>query len=247
MKILIVTAAGMSMRFSKSIGRTCLKCLYYQDNIRESLLWFLLHQEEEFDQYIIVGGFMFDELCKAVQSDFYDLNDKIILMNNEEYCRYGSGYSLYIGLKTAIKAGFDELIFLEGDLFFDQDSFQRIYDSPKSVITSSPEEILADKAVVFYFNKNHKIHYIYDTNHSMLEIREPFLGVFNSGQVWKFSRPDLVKSVFDSMDQKEWEGTNLVFVEKYFQSLNFNEYEIIRFSKWINCNTISDFQRKMSL
>ena len=33
-KALIVTVAGMSSRFSESLGRECLKCIYYPNDIK---------------------------------------------------------------------------------------------------------------------------------------------------------------------------------------------------------------------
>lgn len=57
MKVLIITVAGMSTRFSESVGYPCLKCLYYKQDMKESLLYRFLYEYPEFDRYIIVGGF----------------------------------------------------------------------------------------------------------------------------------------------------------------------------------------------
>ena len=65
-RILIITVAGMSTRFSQSIGQPCLKCIYYSSDSKESLLYQMLHQPVYFDKYIIVGGYMYDELQKTV-------------------------------------------------------------------------------------------------------------------------------------------------------------------------------------
>ena len=62
MKILVVTVAGMARRFSESVGKDFLKCLYYKENPREALLFQMLRQASSFDRYIIVGGFLFEEL-----------------------------------------------------------------------------------------------------------------------------------------------------------------------------------------
>ena len=115
--------------------------------------------------------------------------------------------------------------------------------SEKSVITCNNEPIEANKAVAYYFSLDNKVHYIYDTGHSALTISEPFLSIYNSGQIWKFSDYNKVKEVYDDMEETLWQGTNLVFIEKYFNSINHNDTEIIKFSEWINCNTVEDFRK----
>ena len=56
MKVLIITVAGMSTRFSQSVGAPCLKCLYHEGRAKDSLLYRMLHQDGKFDRYVIVGG-----------------------------------------------------------------------------------------------------------------------------------------------------------------------------------------------
>ena len=243
MRILLITVAGMSTRFSESVGRTCLKCIYYKKKIEESLLYNLLHQSDSFDKYILVGGFMYEELEKSVKQYFKDLQEKIILIKNDQYQAYGSGYSLYVGLKEALKLQFDQLVFAEGDLYFDQQSFRKIILTDKNVITYNREPVLADKAVAFYYDQKDQIHYIYDTNHNMLEIKEPFLGIYNSGQVWKFAEQSRIMKVMEVMDEEDWKGTNLVFIQKYFESISRQDYELMGFEEWINCNTVMDFDK----
>ena len=73
LKILVITVAGMSSRFSESLGYPCLKCLYHEEGIEASLLYRILHQNTKFDRYVIVGGFMYEELEKTVSHYFNDL------------------------------------------------------------------------------------------------------------------------------------------------------------------------------
>lgn len=103
--------------------------------------------------------------------------------------------------------------------------------------------IRADKSVVFYFDASGKINYLYDVTHNLLEIREPFTAVYNSGQIWKFSNPERVESVFKSLTAQEWQGTNLVFVQRYFGGLKSGEYDLIPIKQWVNCNTVDDFRK----
>lgn len=242
MKILLITVAGLSSRFSKSLGYECLKCIYTPDIPENSILYRMLHQPAKFDKYIIVGGYKYSELKAAIKRMFPEYENRIVLVENKYYAMYGSGYSLYLGLQEAIKYHPVEIIFAEGDLYVDTKSFLKIYESKLSVVTSSMEAILASKAVVFYYDMDYKIHYIYDTGHTLLEIKEPFTGIFNSGQIWKFADYNLVTSVYNKITKKEWQGTNLVFIQKYFQELSKKEYTNIQFREWINCNTVDDFK-----
>lgn len=243
MRILIVTVAGLSSRFSKSVNRPCLKCIYYEKDIRESLLYRMLEGNPQADKFVIVGGFRFEELKETIDSKFGEFQDKILLIKNEKYEELGSGYSLYMGLKAIKDLEFKEVLFAEGDLWTDTKSCQKIWESREDVITCSREPVLASKSVAFYYDSDYHIHYIFDTGHSMLEIKEPFRGIFNSGQVWKFVQHDKVIDTMESLSMEEWGQTNLKFVQKYFEGMNREEYNRIEFVKWINCNTVEDFDR----
>lgn len=241
-KILVLTVAGMSSRFSESLGHKCLKCIYYEKSPEESLLYRMLYQNTDFDRVILVGGYRFDELTAFVHEYLSELESKVTLVYNERYANFGSGYSLFCGLREIMGTECSEVLFAEGDLYVDNASFSRICESPLSVVTYNCDAILANKAVAFYFDIHHGIHYIYDTSHSALEINEPFLGIFNSGQIWKFSHPGHLRKVYSEIHESEWQGTNLVFIQKYFESLSESDYEMVPFQTWLNCNTVSDFK-----
>lgn len=244
MKILLITVAGLSSRFSQSLGRQSLKCIYFETDIRESLLYRMLNQPVTFDKYIIVGGFMFDELAAALKGTAFDeFRDKIILVENEQYAVYGSGYSLYRGLEAAAAIPFDELVFAEGDLYVDGESFASVCAAGKNVLTRNNEPILASSSVAFYYDLQYGIHYIYDTSHSALVVKEPFQGIFNSGQIWKFAQPERLTAVMEQMSAADWQGTNLELVQRYFGGLSKDCYEMVALKKWINCNTVADYNK----
>jgi CTP:phosphocholine cytidylyltransferase-like protein len=243
MKVLLLTVAGTSTRFGKSLGRECLKCIYNEKGFDESLLGNMVRKDASFDKIVIVGGYKFQELKDAVENHFSDLKDKIVLINNEHYFDYGSGYSLYEGLKYLVGTDFDEIVFAEGDLWVDDESFFKVSSSDKDVITFNRDTIDAKKSVVLYFDTQNKVHYLYDTAHSYLEIDRPFLSIYNSGQIWKFSDSDRVRKSFDGIDEKTWRGTNLVFIQKYFGERDKDEYEMAQFNTWLNCNTVDDFRK----
>jgi hypothetical protein len=242
MKILIVTVAGCSTRFRESLGKDVLKCLYYENDIKDSLLCRIIHQPVAFDKYIIVGGYQFKTLKETIERDYAEYHDRIVLVENTYFDVYGSGYSLYCGLKEALKYPYDEIVFAEGDLFFDTESFVKVFNSDNSVITCNADSICANKAVAFYFDEKKDIHYIYDTGHNSFCIKEPFLAIYNSAQIWKFTDKTLLEKVWQAMDDKDWHGTNLVMIENYFGKLDAKDYSIVKFKNWINCNTITDFE-----
>ena len=243
MKILILTVAGLSTRFSESIGEPCLKCIFYRNSIKESLLYRMLHQKEAFDKYVIVGGYMFEQLKTTLENDFTEIQDKIILIKNDRYSDFGSGYSLFLGLQAVMDLDFQEIVFAEGDLYVDSDSFQEVCHAVNNVITYNREPRLANKAVAFYYDSEYRIHYIYDTQHSALRIQEPFIGIFNSGQIWKFVQRDRIRDIVETLTEAEYKKTNLVVIQKYFGSLDREQYDMVELKEWINCNTIIDFDK----
>ncbi len=242
-RVLLVTVAGMATRFSRSVGRECVKCLYHRGDFSTCLLARLLRQLVPFDRYILVGGYRFGELEETVRREFPDLADRLTLVDNLSYERYGSGWSLYCGLLEACKGAFDELVFAEGDLYLDTPSFSIVCECPADVMTYNREPITADKAVAFYLDLRGHVHYLYDTDHGALRVDEPFTEIRNSGQVWKFADPGRLRALVRETPERDWQGTNLTFVGRYFGGRDRESYRMLPFESWINCNTVSDFDR----
>ena len=102
MKVLVITVAGSSTRFSKSIGKDCLKCIYTESSAEDTLLYRLVSMNDAYDRFVIVGGFRYDELLKFIDSSLVQYKDRISAVRNEKYAEYGSGYSLLLGLEEAM-------------------------------------------------------------------------------------------------------------------------------------------------
>lgn len=242
MKSLIITVAGMSSRFNKDTKENVLKCLYYEDKPTNSLLSLQVHKTVDLvDEIIVVGGYKYDDLVAFIRDHMTDVNKKMKVVYNDHYHDYGSGYSLIKGIET-VSEQTDEIIFIEGDLFFDTDSVEAIINSPKDVISVNKEPILSNKAVALYFDAHNYPHYIYDTKHSCLEIHEPFTAIYNSGQMWKFCNPARVREICQFLTPEQEQGTNLEIVQKYYGSIKNNLLDIVSVGKWFNCNTVSDYQ-----
>lgn len=239
MKALIITVAGESTRFRKTLGLDVLKCIYSLNDHKQTILGYQLSISNTFDKIIIVGGYKFDELKDFIYSNYVD--DRIELVFNNKYNTFGSGYSLQMGVSQLKNQQFDEIIFCEGDLYFDKETFQCIINEQNNVVSTNSELIDAKKSVAFYSTLNNSLKYIYDTKHHMFEIKEPFTGIYNSGQVWKFINYNKLYSVINNLSQVQIEGTNLEIIESYFSS--GSKFSIIKFNEWINCNTITDYKK----
>lgn len=218
MKTLIVTVAGTATRFNRDTDEPTLKCLYYIGSAKNTLLYQILDKARDFDEFIIVGGYLYDKLKAFVNSELSEFRERIKLVYNPEFSTYGSGYSLILGIQNSHPEA-DEVIFVEGDLYFDYTDFERIKQSEKNVFTVNHELITAKKAVVAYENKDGFLRYLYDTSHSYLQIREPFLAVYNSGQVWKFRDIGKLLRVVNGLSTEQTKGTNLEIIQGYFGDL----------------------------
>lgn len=245
MKYLIITVAGTATRFNRDTKEDTLKCLYHNDEPQYALLAQLMKNCGEYDKYIIVGGYLYEKLEQFVTSELSAYGDKIELVYNDHFKDYGSGYSLYKGIE-AIK-GEGDVTFVEGDLFFSAETFKKVYESPKSVITINREPIYSNKAVALYINADGNPRYLYDTNHQTLMVPEPFQAIFNSGQMWKFASSDKLQKSVATLTDKQIRGTNLEIVQAYFGEMKSCEFDVVTFSEWYNCNTVSDYNEVRKL
>lgn len=244
-RCLIITVAGTATRFNKDLEKETLKCLYFEGKPENSLLCQIIANSGDFDQYIIVGGYLYEDLQVFANANLSSLGDRVTLVYNPHFKDYGSGYSLYVGIK-AVKEDIDEVVFAEGDLFFDKQSMASVVKSPTSVLTTNYEAILSNKAVALYIDVHDHPKYIYDTNHKYLQIDEPFKAIYNSGQIWKFSNVSLLKQVTSSLTALEQQGTNLVIVQKYFDAFKGN-VDALPMSVWFNCNTVFDYRKVLKI
>ena len=241
MRSLIITVAGTATRFNRDTQEPTLKCLYNIGGVRNSLLYQILDKARDFDEYIIVGGYLFDKLEHFIDAELGEFKNRIKLIYNPHYEDYGSGYSLILGIRN-INPSTEAVIFVEGDLYFDCLDFDKVKNSDKNVFTVNHELITAKKAVVVYENENHQLRYYYDTGHQYLKIDEPFLSIFNSGQVWKFINPVKLIAVLDNLSETQIKGTNLEIIQGYFGDLSCDDYQMVAFSTWHNCNTVEDYK-----
>lgn len=242
MKSLVITVAGMSSRFNRDTKEPVLKCLYYEGSPEKALLSLQINRLYGLvDEIVVVGGYRFDDLKQFIDRKLSDEDGKIKLVYNDHFSDYGSGFSLRKGIDNVSERA-DEIVFIEGDLFFDTDSVTALLTGGKDAISINNEPIRSDKAVALYFDTENHPHYLYDTNHSYLEIHEPFTAIYNSGQIWKFKQPSRVKEICRSLSPAQERGTNLEIIQQYFGACRESQLDIIRIRLWYNCNTVADYR-----
>lgn len=239
MKTVIITVAGTATRFNQDTQEEVLKCLYYKDKPEYSLLYQILQKVGDVDQYIIVGGYLYDKLEEYINAYCLEFMPRIKMVYNDKYNVYGSGYSLIKGIEAIDHA--DEVIFIEGDLFFDTVSFKNVLMSPNDVITVNRELILASKAVALYINEDDSIRYLYDVSHKLLNIPESFKAIYNSAQIWKFLDLSKLKDVVLRLTERQVKGTNLEIIQGYFSDLKSHNVSVCVIEEWENCNTVADY------
>ena len=247
LKIAIVTVAGISSRFNKDVSKKdkILKCIYHENNVKYSLIYQMTDKLKTYDKIIIVGGYKFTDLKEYVESNIdKSLKEKISFVYNEHYDDLSSGYSLYLGIKeTLAYDNVSEVIFVEGDLDIDFESFKKVIDSSNDVLTFNHEPIYSNKAVVLYQNDKNEYKYLFNSDHGNLTINEPFKAIFNSGQTWKFQNIELLKIANNNFEKYLIEDTNLGIIQKYFDLIeNKDDIELIGLKHWVNCNTREDYK-----
>ena len=151
MKAAIITIAGLSSRFNQGLSESShkLKAIYHEGSPKDTLLFHMLSRLEDMDRIVLVAGYKADELNEYLDSELsHEIRDKVSVVFNDHYYDWASGYSLYIGVKEALKYGPDTVLFAEGDLDVADDEFAKVIESPLSVITCNHEIIRSKKAVI---------------------------------------------------------------------------------------------------
>ena len=246
MKVAIITVAGISSRFNDGVpeDEKQLKAIYTQGDEKNTLLHHLLSKCAYADKIIVVGGYKYDDLTQYISNLEERIKDKVITVYNEHFSDLSSGYSLYMGLKEVFKYDVEEVLFIEGDLDVDDESFNKVAKSNLNVLTYTNEPIYANKAVVLYKNDKEKYVYAFNSSHGLLTIDSPFSCILNSGQIWKFTDIVKLKNANEMFYEKAKDDTNLRIIQNY---LDMDvDVELIGFNRWTNCNTKNDYKTIVS-
>ncbi len=244
MKAAIITVAGISSRFNEGVpeDKKELKVIYSEGGVQDTLLYHLLRKCSYADKIILVGGYQYEKLESFCRTEIASEFPQVELVKNDHYEDLASGYSLFLGIRKAMEYNPDEVLFIEGDLDIDDESFERVAHSEKSVLTYTNEPIYAKKAVVLYQDGYGRYKYAFNSSHGLLTIGEPFSCILNSGQTWKFMNADALKTANDEFEEFEVDGTNLRLIQRYIEKVPADSIELIKLDRWINCNTREDYK-----
>ena len=135
----------------------------------------------------------------------------------------------------------DEVLFAEGDLDIDGESFDKVVRTDCDVLTYNHEPIYADKAVVLYKNDKEQYQYAFNSSHGMLTINAPFSCMLNSGQLWKFMDVDALSIANEKFYDENKAGTNLVIIQNYIDRRCSDKFSLVGLKRWTNCNTRQDY------
>ena len=241
---LVITSAGISSRFSRSLGREALKCLYSESGPQDTIL----HRQAAtgsrlgLDPIVVVGGYRFGELQEFCARHLAGVRG-LELVENPAFATTGTLYSLHLGLAALRGRDLGAIVFAEGDLLCDADSFRAVVAGERSVVSACPEPITAERSVVLYFTLEGRVRYVYDPDHRQLVVSEPFRSIHNSAQVWKFHDLARLRTLGEGIGAERFDETNLGFIQEYFRSVPPDEIELVTFQDWFNCNTIADYRR----
>ena len=246
MRIAIITNAGISSRFNDGIPESekKLKAIYSEDGSgKDTLFYHMVAKCNYADRIVVVGGYKYDDYKNYIDEVLpSDIKEKIDLVYNEHYKDLASGYSLYMGLCKAFEySDIEDILFVEGDLDIDKESMNTVIKTKGTVLTTSPEPIYANKAVVLYRDGSDNYKYAFNSSHGLLKIDDPFSVILNSGQCWKFNKIDILKEANHRFYAEAKDGTNLIIIQNYLDNLN-EEPKIVNLTRWTNCNTRDDYK-----
>ena len=244
MKAAIITVAGISSRFNEGVpeDKKELKAIYSENGTQDTLLYHLLLKCSYADKIVLVGGYQYEALEAFYRTELSSEFPQVELVENNHYEDLASGYSLFLGIRKAMEYKADEVLFVEGDLDIDDDSFERVVHSEKSVLTYTTEPIYANKAVVLYQDGDGRYKYAFNSAHGLLTLDEPFSCILNSGQTWKFVNADALNAANDEFERYEIDGTNLRIIQRYIEKIPADSIELVKLCRWTNCNTKDDYR-----
>lgn len=254
MKDVIITLAGASSRFSKSIGKPAHKSIYGTND--KCLLFKMLDQikhSKNVKNVVIVTGYQHDEVSSMIYAWNHDKNPEldgfsqmnIFITYNLNWDETGSNESMLKGLHcwNQIKDKGESVVCIEGDLSVS--NLEELLNTKVptiSRVTSNAQTILdASRDVLCCVFPDGRVEWVYDKTHKAFLIHEQYAKIFASGQIWEFNTnserfTEEMKHLNEYLaDRYICYQTNLDIISR----LTFDP-EIFVLEDWVNCNTIDD-------
>lgn len=254
MKDVIITLAGASSRFSKSVGKPAHKSIYCINN--KCLLFKMLDQLERSQNVknvVIVTGYQDNDITLMIDAwkygNFRSMN--IFIVHNQYWKETGSNESMLRGLLhwTMLENKSESVVCIEGDLSVSNlEDLLNAKVPTISRVTSNAQSILdASRDVLCCIFPDGRVEWVYDREHKAFPIREQYTKIFASGQMWEFNTNskrfiEEMKHLADYIkDLDICNQTNLDIISR----LTFDP-EIFVLKDWVNCNTIDDLTKALT-
>ena len=255
-KYAIITAAGCSTRFSKSIGFKCHKSLTPVDGLDgKSLLKWQIETliDNGVEQVFAVGGYMFNIFKSQIDSLEQKYQDKVEKVFNSKYSTTGSYLSMFLGFDRMYQLiGYGiipeptSIICVEGDVYASNlaEFVAKPFDYSNCTIrptTNGKSVLRADRDVIGVIDDCGLLSWKYSTKHSeFTNVPSSIKMLFNSGQIWEICMKSLNwRKVHEQLGQQSYKNdTNLTFID-YFSDKPDTPFEL---KDWINANTVDDLR-----
>lgn len=127
----VILAAGMGTRL-KPMTETNHKCLTAVCGVPILVNMLQILEQEKVSRVILVVGYLKDLIKKQIGSFFGKMN--IVYVENNKYADTNTSYSLKLGIEQADSA--DELLVIEGDVFFEKPLMDDIVNTPAENATA---------------------------------------------------------------------------------------------------------------
>ena len=86
MRVFLTTVAGSATRFSESIGKPTVKCIYNREDPAKTLLNHMLTQAKDYDLFVVVGGFLINELEDYINTNLpSEFSEKVWSLDRRIY------------------------------------------------------------------------------------------------------------------------------------------------------------------
>lgn len=255
-KYAIITAAGCSTRFSKSIGFECHKSLTPVDGLDgKSLLKWQIETliDNGVERVFAVGGYMFNIFNSQINNLEQKYKDKVEKVFNSEYFTTGSYLSMFLGFdrmyqlikQNAIPEP-TSIICVEGDVYASNlaEFVAKPFDYGNCTIrptTNGKSVLRADRDVIGVIDECGLLSWKYSTKHSeFTNVPSSIKMIFNSGQIWEICMKFLDwRKVHEQLDQQSYKNdTNLTFID-FFSDEPDTPFEL---KDWVNANTVDDIR-----
>ena len=254
-KYAIITAAGCSTRFSKSIGFECHKSLMPVGGLNcKSLLEWQIKTliDNGVDQVFAVGGYMWKIFNSQINKLELKYKEKVRAVFNSEYLTTGSYMSMFLGfdkmyhlIKSDTILEPTSIICVEGDVYASNfaEFVAKPFDYNYSIrpTTNGKSVLRADRDVIGIIDDHGFLSWKYSTKHSeFTNIPSSIKILFNSGQIWEICLKGFnLRKIHERLDQQSYKNdTNLTFID-YFSDKPDTPFEL---KGWVNANTVDEIK-----